>query len=85
VSSTPLPVDRFFCLAVSVSADTFKAYIDGQLVRTIQDVPSPLFNDSPVLIGAGGYHGISEYFSGVIDEVQIFRGALTDAEVADLC
>ncbi len=84
-SNAPLPVDRFFCLTVSVSETTFKAYIDGQLVRTVQDVPSPLHNDSPAIIGAGGYYGISDYCNGVIDKVQIFRGVLTDAEVADLC
>jgi hypothetical protein len=84
-SNAPLPVNRFFCLAISVSETTFKAYIDGQLVRTMENVPAPLFNDSKAIIGAGGYYGISEYMDGVIDEVKVFRGELTETEIANLC
>ncbi len=84
-SNGPLPTGRFFCLAVSVSETAFKAYIDGQLVRTLQNPPAPLFNDKPVVIGGGGYYGINGSLRGAIDSVRIFRGALSDVEVEALC
>ena len=84
-SNAPLPTGRFFCLAVSLSETAFKAYIDGQLVRTVANPPAPLFNDDPVIIGGGGYYGVNEYFHGTIDSVQIFRGALSDTEIDNLC
>ena len=43
------------------------------------------FNNEPVLVGAGHYLNALESLHGVIDDVIVFRGALSQAEVADLC
>jgi hypothetical protein len=84
-SAAPLPIDRFFCWAVSVSATDFTSYVDGQLASHATAPAAPRFNNSPVLLGAGGYYGTSEYFKGVIDELAIYRGALSGARIAALC
>jgi CSLREA domain-containing protein len=84
-SSAPLPVGEFFCLAISLDNDSFKSYLNGQLTHKTQDVSPPKLNDSPVFIGAGGYDGVSEYFRGIIDEVQIYKRKLTGAEIAQQC
>jgi hypothetical protein len=84
-SGEPLPVNRFFCFAVSVSRDRFRAYVDGRRVREFLRPALPHYNDAPVLIGAGGYYRLSEHFRGVIDELMIYRGALDDIAVARTC
>lgn len=85
ISHAPLPTGEFFCLAVAVNQSAFSAYINGQLIRTVANPPVPLFNDKPVIIGGGGYYGVNQYFRGAIDAVRIYRGALTDREVQELC
>ncbi len=84
-SSAPLPQSQFFCWAVSRSSTDFKSYLDGQLVKHVSNPAEPRFNDHPVLVGGGGYYRTSEFFNGIVDELLIYRGALSDARVGDLC
>lgn len=83
-SAESLPVGRFFSLAVAVAPTGLRAYVDGRLVRQAHDVPPPRYNNSSVLIGAGGYDRISKYSAFTIDELQIHRGALSEDQIATL-
>jgi hypothetical protein len=58
-----------------------RLYVDGQEVGNGNSATGPLSYPSsqPVLIGS--WDGSSYYWSGVIDEVQIFDQALTSAEI----
>jgi hypothetical protein len=84
-SETALPVNRFFCLAISVSDRQFNAYVDGRLVRQVSNPASRHYNDKPVTVGAGGYYRRTEYLKGIIDELEIYRGALDNAAIARIC
>lgn len=84
-SQEPLPIGEFFCLAISLDSSSFRSYINGQLARSAGNVSPPLLNDSPVYVGAGGYYDVSEYFRGIIDEVQIYSRVLSDSEIAQQC
>lgn len=84
-SAKRLPIRKFFCLAVSVSQSIFKAFIDGQLVSQLANPAVPCYNDRPVLIGAGGYYNLTDFFKGTIDELIIYRGALSENTIKSLC
>jgi hypothetical protein len=84
-SDKKLPGGKFFCLAVSMSHSTFKAFVNGQLVRQVGNPAVPHYNDSPVRVGAGGYYGLSDFFKGTIDELAIYRGVLPDNTIKNLC
>jgi hypothetical protein len=55
-------------------------YVDGIQVGTgvIQDA------DGPGVLRIGGATGVNEYFTGMIDDVRIYRRALTPAEIVVL-
>ena len=42
---------------------------------------TPLTNAVPLLIGHTGFFGASQYFKGLIDEVEIFNRALLPSEI----
>jgi hypothetical protein len=61
-----------------------KAYIDGQLVQTAT-LPGTLartVDSSPVYIGSSSPNG--EFFKGIIDEVSIYGGLLSDSAMASI-
>lgn len=83
--STPLPTGTWTHVAVTISGNTGKLFVDGALVATNTGMT---FN--PVDIGTKfNYLGKSQYsgdplFNGQLDDVQILDYALTDAQVAAL-
>jgi subtilisin-like proprotein convertase family protein len=60
-----------------------KLYVDGQLVTTFDPTSQSgsLSNTQPVLIGNHPDPGVDGYFNGVIDEVSIYRRAISASEV----
>lgn len=83
-SLAPVPLNKFFNVAVTLSPTEFKAYINGKLQTTIAAPPQPVLNNYNATIGAGGYYSLSNFFKGVIDEVRIYNRALTPTEIRDL-
>ena len=83
-SDGTVPTGEFFNIAVTLSSEEFNGYINGEPVRTAPNPTTPLLNDSPVLIGAGGYYGVTDFFAGVIDELRIYNVALSSEELRDL-
>ncbi|MEW6683478.1 MAG: PKD domain-containing protein [Nitrospirota bacterium] len=86
VSNRPVPLNRYFNMAVTIDAGGSRTYFDGALQLEIQPpyFAPPLLNNAPVTIGAGGYYSLSDFFSGAIDEVRIYNYALSSTEIRDL-
>jgi len=68
---------------VVVTYDNYKVkfYINGRLDSVYEETRLPYTNDQSVFIGSVYKDG--RYFKGIIDEVKIYRGALTDQEVEE--
>ena len=66
--------------------NTHKLFFDGVVVATDSFIGNPGHTSGlPLVIGSGPSRGqLSQLFSGVIDEVQIFNRALSDAEIEDI-
>jgi len=83
-SNARVPTNVFFDLTVTLSGTEFKAYVNGNLAQTASILETPLFNSDPVAIGAGGYDGLTQFFSGAIDELRIYNRPLAATEVCEL-
>ncbi len=80
---TPVQLNTWYYAAVVISTTYVKAYINGQLVST-------MLNPSNVHSSSGATHahiGCDRNHSGLaigrIDDVRIYKGALTDCEIAE--
>lgn len=91
--SSSLHTKKWYCLTATFSHDTMKYYVNGVLnykrywknVYAYGGVGSSV---PPVVLQIGkgtGSGGTTYYFDGTIDDVQLFDGAMTAAQVADLC
>lgn len=82
------PDGNWHHVAVTVqrpSGGTVRFYIDGAVVNAQPGpITAPLSNQSSLFVGAGTLPGPNGFFRGAIDEVEIFRRALTVSEVASL-
>ncbi|MGE0127155.1 MAG: FG-GAP-like repeat-containing protein [Blastocatellales bacterium] len=56
-------------------------YVDGQLVHTFAPIISNLSNNANLLIGKRHPAFSANYFNGVIDELEIFKNALSAADL----
>lgn len=56
-------------------------YVDGQLVHTFAPIISNLSNNANLLIGKRHAVFTANYFKGVIDELEIFKNALSAADL----
>ena len=83
VSKSALVLDRWTHLAVTLSDNKVSFYFDGLLDASAErPKPRPLAtNTNPVRVGSD-YDG--RYFKGDVDEVRIYRRALSAEEVAEL-
>ena len=70
----------------NIQANTMCIYdvTDASTIATNISTTSPQLNDDPVTIGGGGYHSISDFFLGDIDDVRIYNRVLSDSEVTEL-
>jgi hypothetical protein len=82
-----VPNDRWVHLAATYDGRAARLYLDGQEVarRALATAVAP--DDTPVLIGAnanGPGRQVSEHFPGRIDDLRIYRRALSPEEIAGL-
>jgi len=63
------------------NGNTIQLFIDGNLKDTISDVTQTVSTTEPLIIGAcaNGY-----YYSGSIDDVSLWKRALTESEISNL-
>ena len=83
--------DRWWHLAISYDSatDTKRLYADGELVASdnvaesgsTQYSPNGSSGREPLHIGAGQDDGSGDFFDGEIDDVALFRVALSEAEI----
>jgi len=66
-------------IAFTYDSTQVKAYLDGVLKDTIAGTPKLKDVTAPLEIGANTVDGV--YFNGTIDEVRIYKRALSDAEI----
>jgi PKD repeat protein len=68
-------------VAVSYDRQYVRLYVDGIEVKNEAHTETLITNTAPVLIGKQPNTGWEAYFNGNIDEVRIYNGALTQAEI----
>jgi hypothetical protein len=78
-STSPLPLNTWTHLAATFDGGRLKLYINGELIKS-KDVAGTLSAGSgPLRIGGNAIWG--EFFTGLIDEVRIYKRALSKAEI----
>jgi hypothetical protein len=87
--TTPAPVTRvtWVHLAGTYDGNIARFYVDGQEVMSQPMTGRFMPDDTPFILGANG-NGVpgmpSERFPGRIDEIMLYRRALTADEIAQL-
>lgn len=61
-----------------------RLYVDGVLVDSAGNSAPLAFDTNPALIGCDDNGGASEHFAGMLDELRIYKRALSQAEVQAL-
>jgi fibronectin type 3 domain-containing protein len=85
VSTTQLTSGQWVHLAVTLSANTLKLYVNGALAGTTANVPVRPVDIDPTLNYLGKSQTAADpLFNGRIDDLRIYNRALTVAEVLDL-
>jgi hypothetical protein len=81
VSPRTLPVGSWSHLATTYDHGTMRIYVNRQLVASTTGVPAPPSTNGPLQIGGNAVWDF-ETFDGLIDDVRIYREALTVDELA---
>jgi len=86
---TPLETDTWYHIAyvIDEASQAVRIYLNGVLAETIAINGTPLFMRADQELHIGNSYGNTtpfEYMYGTIDEVSIYNGVLSDAEVASL-
>jgi hypothetical protein len=83
-SSTVIP-DKWVNLAGTYNNDTLRLYINGRLIKSAVCKGPLIFRDkNPILIGGNSNNknlSLVDCFIGCIDEVRIYKRALTEKEI----
>ena len=74
-----LPVNNWSHLAMTYDGSTLRLYVDGTQVSSRAISGTIAASAQPLRIGGNAVWG--EYFKGLIDEVRIYRRALTPAQI----
>ncbi len=85
-SNMTLPGGEWHHVAVAYTfgkADSLRAYIDGRSTKGVWDMGGkttlgPVADDSDLVIGTGSGRGPAETFNGALDNVRIYRAALSE-------
>ena len=81
INSGTVPVAAtWYHAAGTYDGSAIKIYINGALIASKPYTGTIAINTSPLYIGENAQQG-GRYFDGDIDEVKIFSGALTDAQI----
>jgi len=87
----PIQSDRWYMLAVTFGAGGLNLYLDGVLEDTNAYTGGLIGNTEPMVFAAntwasspGGSTPLTEYYSGVLDEVAIFDTALSAGQIEQL-
>jgi hypothetical protein len=76
-----LPLDTWTHLATTYDGTTQRIYVDGVEVASRPQTGPIEAGDGPVRIGGNGAFAGGEFFQGAIDEVRIYSGARTAAQI----
>ena len=82
VGPNSLPLNQWSHLAFTYSSGSFKLYVNGALVRTLN--VSGNVTTSTGAFRFGGNAVWSEWLDGIIDEVRLYNRALSASEIASL-
>jgi hypothetical protein len=84
--STPLSTDTWYHIGyvVDEAGGAVRIYLNGALAETIAIDGTPLFIKAGQELHIGNSYGTVEYMYGILDEVSIYSGVLSAAEVASL-
>ena len=75
---------NWYHIAYAVNQTGYRIFVNGTLVKTWTYGPgTPLLFDVNHTLNIGRRHDGTEYFNGTIDEVKVWRRALSDTEVLD--
>ena len=80
----PLPLGRWSHVVVMLDGWAVRTYVNGRLAHTEPNVGDVLDPGSSYSITIGGADNNSNYFKGVLDELQIFQHGLSDAQIEQL-
>ena len=84
--STTLSTDTWYHIGyvVDEAGGAVRIYLNGALAETIAISGTPLFIKAGQELHIGNSYGVVEYMYGTLDEVSIYSGTLSAAEVASL-
>jgi hypothetical protein len=84
--STTLSIDTWYHIGyvVDEAGGAIRIYLNGALAETIAISGTPLFIKAGQELHIGNSYGTVEYMYGTLDEVAIYNGVLSAAEVASL-
>lgn len=74
--------DQWHHLVTNLGADEISMYIDGQLISSAAGAGPITDNNSSLYFGR--HRVLGRYFNGLLDDIQIFDGALSTAQVRAL-
>ena len=78
-SPSALPVGAWSHLAMTYDGSQIRLFVNGVQVASLPQTGAIAPSGSPLWIGGNSPYG--EYFSGRIDEVRVYRAALSQAEI----
>lgn len=82
VGTTDLVAGQWYHLAGTYDGSQIKMYVNGELESTVNMTGSINSIGRDILIGARYKSGsVDDYFEGLIDEVEVWKRALTQAEI----
>jgi len=79
-SYEPIEPNKWHHIVGTYDGEALKAYRDGVLITSTPASGAPRSESRTLKIG----RGLSTFFDGAVDDVRIYRRALTEAEIADL-
>ncbi|NCA76311.1 MAG: LamG domain-containing protein [Alphaproteobacteria bacterium] len=84
-SSFQVPLNEWHHIAATWDGSTVKLYLDGALdFLSVTTFSSPIdINNFPLYIGVD-HPGVTEYFTGKLDDIRIYNRALTQEEITSL-
>ena len=82
ISSKTTTVNRWYHLAVVLDESTLSIYLDGLLVASLDDYPSPNgVNRSDCFLGRSNWYPNNQDASVYLDEIYIYNRALSLYEI----